>query len=67
MATQRVAICVRVKTVLCWQSRDITKFCLKGMVRFARSFIAAPDAKGLKGAEKGLKGNLYTNNPFGPL
>ena len=35
---------------------------------FARSFIAAPDAKGLKGAEKGLKGNHQQSPPpFGPL
>ena len=43
------------------------------MVRFARDLITAPDAKGQKGekgpkrTEKGLKGNLNTNIPFGPL
>ena len=29
--------------------------------------ITAPDTKGQKEAEKGLKGNLDTNNPLGPF
>ena len=37
------------------------------MVRFAQRLITAPDTKGQKEAEKGLKGNLNTNNPLGPL
>ena len=37
------------------------------MVRFAQRLITAPDTKGQKEAEKGLKGNLNTNNPLGPF
>ena len=40
---------------------------MKSVVSATRVIITASDTKGQKEAEKGLKGNLNTNNPLGPF
>ena len=40
---------------------------MKSVVSATRVIITTPDTKGQKEAEKGLKGNLNTNNPLGPF